>query len=173
VPPIVCDDLTTDNSTATITSSCYTGGCAGDYCIDYTAGHYGNAVSDVLGVHDTATSPNSVSSTITVNGPTFAETSGNGNYGTVATDTTQVMTIQNNGNATATSLTITFAGADAAKFAIGSTDNCSTASVNAAATCTVDIDFLATAAGSGTYNATMTVRGSNGGEVIINLTGTK
>jgi hypothetical protein len=173
VPPIVCDDLTTDNSQATITSSCYTAACGGDYCIDYQAGYYGNGVTDVVAVHDTANVSNNDSSSITVNGPDFTETTGNGNYGSQSTDTTQTMTIRNDGNLDATSLTVTIGGADAAQFAIGTTDDCTGNGLVQAGTCDIDIDFLATAAGAATYNATVTVRGSNGGEVVITLTGTK
>ncbi len=174
VPPITCNDLTTNNSQGSVTSSCYTAACGGDVCIDYTAGMFGNGVTDVINVTDNANSTNSQNSTITVNGPNLIESSAAyASHGPTVVDEPHSFTFQNNGNATANTISVSITGANAADFAIGGTDTCSTSNVIAAATCDIDIDFLAgtNTLGTGTYNATLTITGANGGEIVIPLVG--
>jgi hypothetical protein len=167
VPSLTCNDLVTDNSGANITSSCYTGGCAGDVCIDYTAGAQGN-VTDQIRVTDSLGTQLTVD--ITVNGANFSASAGaytfpGGDCGGGGTSTT--ITIANNGNVNATSLSRTITGdseiSEGASFNCGTTDT--GINTGGADTCNIEMNFDGS---SGTFSTDVTIEDTtNGGKVTV------
>ena len=167
VPSLTCNDLVSNNSGASITSSCYTGGCAGDVCIDYTAGAQGN-VTDQIRVTDSLGTQLTVN--ITVNGANFSASSSSytfpgGNCGGGGTSTT--ITVANNGNVNATSLSRTITGdrqiTEGASFNCGTTDT--DINTGGSDTCNIEMNFDGS---SGSYTTNVTIEDTtNGGRVTV------
>jgi hypothetical protein len=91
-------------------------------------------------------------------------------FGTVApgSTATRTVTVTNDGATTSGSIQVVVAGADAAMFSTAA-DTCTNATLANLQTCSVDIVFAPTAAGS--RAATVMVSGSPGGAVRVSLSG--
>ena len=170
VPPLSCSALTQDQSNATL-GSCYTASCSGDLCINYTAGPIGGNSNDRFTVSDSGFQTSSETVSITVAGPVLELQAGNPNFGQSSIDITESLTFENT-SLLANNLSVSITGPDAAYFEIGSLDTCTTSNLNTSDTCEVYIDFLASGApAASNLNAILEVAGSNGGKVVIILTG--
>jgi len=158
--------LTNNGGTLSISSITITGANSGDFAQTNTCGSSVNAGANcninvtfkptatgargaTLNINDNAAgSPQTVglSGTGTVAGVQLAPTSlGFGNQAVGSTSSAQAVTLTNNATGTLTINSITISGANSGDFA--ETDNCG-ASVNAGASCTINVTFKPTASGS-------------------------
>ncbi|MCO4794715.1 MAG: hypothetical protein KC493_13435, partial [Bacteriovoracaceae bacterium] len=160
--------IPTNNSGASFTSAAYTCNTV-DTCIDYQAG----ATPSVDTVRATDQASVTADSTVTVS--SIAELSWDATpspaWGTVGGNTTKTFTLRNVGSAT--SGTITVALQDGTnRFSI-TTDNCSTTTLAAAATCTVTVNFDGVSGGAKSASDVLDAGATPGGSVTLSLTGTK
>ncbi|MGB0454281.1 MAG: beta strand repeat-containing protein, partial [Bacteriovoracaceae bacterium] len=172
VPAITCNDIVTNNSGGSVTSSCYTAACAGDYCIDYTAGVQG---SNTDTVRTTDFKGNSADATITVNGGQFNASSASYSFpGGTCTGggTSTTITVANDGNVHATSVSESLSGDAELTYNASSTCGISDTDLNTggADTCDIIIDFDGS---SGSHSATVTIQDTtNGGSTTVSFDAT-
>jgi len=117
---------------------------------------------------------NSVDNTVSIllQAPTATPNPTSLNFGNQTVGTTsapQQVSITNNGSATLTITSVDFTGANASEFALASNSTCS-ASLAAAASCTINVTFAPTAAGTATASVSITDNAA-GSPQTVSLTG--
>lgn len=94
------------------------------------------------------------------------------NYGSTTTNITHTFTLKNTGAVATTAITVSLGGSTPVAWAIG-TDNCSTFTLAAGASCTVQVTFLGAFLSSGSYSATVVGSATTGGTTTNTIQGSR
>jgi hypothetical protein len=139
-----------------------------------------NANSDPLGSYSAniqvtatpgGTTVNGMTGTVIASPANLAWVSGSGAYGTQFSNQVVTFTLQNTGGTTTGSaVTVSIVGTNPTMWSIG-TNNC-TGTLGPGASCTVQINFLASSDPVGTYSATLQATATSSGTPTTALTGT-
>jgi hypothetical protein len=109
--------------------------------------------------------------TATQDGAILNTISGSGSFGSVSTNTTNTITIRNDGNANSGIIAYTLLTGTASDWIFAGT--CSDADLAPGATCTVLVTFKGTTLANGSYAGTLRVKGASSEEEVLSLSATR
>lgn len=177
VPPLTIDLSQNQSQSAT-------GSCSNCTTLNYTSGQKGGNSQDIVRVRDSAAAQNSALSTVTVTGALLGWDRSTDSFASAGSDVAHAgVTLTNSGSAASGTVNISLSNctdnggavACATHWDSGAGINCQGASLaSGGGSCSINLTFKGTAATAGhTYTAEVHAIGSAGGDVKIDLTGTR
>ncbi|MBC7540672.1 MAG: IPT/TIG domain-containing protein, partial [Bacteriovorax sp.] len=91
-------------------------------------------------------------------------------FGTTSTNVTHTYTLKNTGDVASSTITLSKTGSDSAAWLFG-TDTCTSTTLAAGATCTVQVTFLGQFLATGSYSAILNAVATSGGTTTNNMNG--